>query len=109
MASRFKAEGLAFLDQVERMGISVTVTDHGRPVARLVPLADAGSAASTMGSVDLIAEDDEAYYSTGDDWDPAHQQGSATARVCAPGVRRRGDLVSPEARPAKVTPRRVTN
>ena len=69
MASRFKAECLTILDQVERMGISVTVTKHGRPVARLVPLDDARSAASTMGSVHLIAEDDEAYYSTGEDWD----------------------------------------
>jgi prevent-host-death family protein len=69
MASRFKAECLAILDQVERMRISVTVTKHGRPVARLVPLDDAGSASSTMGSVRLIAEDDEAYYSSGETWD----------------------------------------
>ena len=69
MASRFKAECLAILDQVERMRISVTVTKHGRPVARLVPLDDAESASATMGSVHLIAEDDEAYYSTGEDWD----------------------------------------
>jgi prevent-host-death family protein len=69
MASRFKAECLAILDQVEQMRISVTVTKHGRPVARVVPLDDDGSARSTMGSVRLIAEDDASYYSTGENWD----------------------------------------
>ena len=69
MASRFKAECLAILDQVERMRISVTVTKHGRPVARVVPLNDASTGSSTMGSVRLIAEDDEAYFSSGEDWD----------------------------------------
>ncbi len=68
MASRFKAECLAILDQVERMKISVTVTKHGRPIARVVPLDDARPA-PTMGSVRLVAEEDEAYYSTGERWD----------------------------------------
>ena len=66
MASRFKAGCLAILDQVERMGISVTVTKHGRPIARVVPLDDARS---TMGSVRLVAEADEAYYATGERWE----------------------------------------
>lgn len=68
MASRFKAECLAILDQVDRMGISVVITKHGRPVARLVPLEDDGLR-PTMGSVHLVAEADEAYYSTGERWD----------------------------------------
>ncbi len=68
MASRFKAECLAILDQVERMKISVTVTKHGRPIARLVPLDDSVEGRPTMGSVHLVAEDDEAYYSTGERW-----------------------------------------
>lgn len=67
MASRFKAECLAVLDQVERMKISVTITKHGRPIARVVPLDD--DHRSTMGSVRLVAEDDAAYYSTGERWD----------------------------------------
>lgn len=66
MASRFKAECLAVLDQVERMKITVTVTKHGRPIARVVPLEDVDR--PTMGSVRLIAEDDAAYYSTGEAW-----------------------------------------
>ena len=69
MASRFKAECLAILDQVEDMKISVTITKHGRPVARLVPLEGGGAARPTVGSVRLIAEEDAAYYSTGEHWD----------------------------------------
>lgn len=69
MASRFKAECLAILDQVDQLKISVTVTKHGRPVARLVPM-DSGSATDDLvGSVTLVAEDDEAYYSTGASWE----------------------------------------
>lgn len=67
MASRFKAECLGILDQVEQMKISVTITKHGRPIARLVPLAD--ERRPTMGSVRLVAEEDEAYYATGEHWD----------------------------------------
>ena len=68
MAGRFKAECLAILDQVDRMKISVTITKHGRPVARVVPL-DSDGARPTIGSVRLVAEADEAYYSTGERWD----------------------------------------
>lgn len=69
MASRFKAECLAILDQVERMRISVVVTKHGRPIARVVPLDDGDQPADLKGSVRLVAEDDQAYYSTGERWD----------------------------------------
>ncbi len=68
MASRFKAECLAILDQVDEMRISVTVTKHGRPVARLVPVDDTEDR-PLMGSVTLVAEEDEAYYTTGERWD----------------------------------------
>jgi prevent-host-death family protein len=69
MASRFKAECLGILDQVERMRISVTVTKRGRPIARVVPLEDSDRPASLEGTVRLVAEDDEAYYSTGERWE----------------------------------------
>jgi prevent-host-death family protein len=69
MASRFKAECLGILDQVERMRISVTVTKHGRPIARVVPLDDPDRPTSLEGTVRLVAEDDEAYYATGERWD----------------------------------------
>ena len=67
MASRFKAECLAILDQVEQLRISVVVTKHGRPIARVVPL-EADYDAPTVGSVRLVAEADEAYFSTGEAW-----------------------------------------
>ena len=74
MASRFKAECLAILDQVETLKVSVTVTKHGRPVARLVPLSES-TEIGLMGSVRLVAEDDAAYFATGERWsadpDPA--------------------------------------
>ena len=68
MASLFKAECLAILDQVDEMKVSYTITKHGRPVARVVPAEDPDDR-PLMGSVTLIAEDDEAYYSTGERWD----------------------------------------
>jgi prevent-host-death family protein len=68
MASRFKQQCLALLDQVETTKVPVVVTKHGRPVARLVPLEDPGHA-PTMGSVTLLADDDDAYFSTGENWE----------------------------------------
>ena len=69
MASRFKAECLAILDQVDQLKISVTITKHGRPIARVVPLDGRDTQVSTIGSVRLVAKEDEAYYSTGEAWD----------------------------------------
>ena len=69
MASRFKAECLAVLDEVDALKITVTITKHGRPVAKLVPADRDAYGAELMGSVRLLAEDDEAYYSTGAEWD----------------------------------------
>lgn len=66
MASRFKAECLAILDQVDELKISVTVTKHGRPVARLVPLETVETL--PVRSVRLVAEDDASYYATGERW-----------------------------------------
>lgn len=65
-ASTFKARCLAILDDVARSHTSIVITKHGKPVARLVPI-DEGR--STIGSVTLLAADDEAYFSTGQDWD----------------------------------------
>jgi antitoxin (DNA-binding transcriptional repressor) of toxin-antitoxin stability system len=65
MASRFKAECLAILDQVERMKISVTITKDGRPPAKVAPLEAAAAVRSLQGSVRLVVEADQAYYSTG--------------------------------------------
>lgn len=68
MASTFKARCLALLDQVETTKNSLVVTKHGKPVARVVPY-DEPTGASTMGSVRLLADDDSAYFSTGETWE----------------------------------------
>ncbi len=70
MASRFKAECLGILDQVDEMKVSFTITKHGRPVAKIVPADADAYGGELLGSVTLVAEDDEAYFSTGQAWDP---------------------------------------
>jgi prevent-host-death family protein len=65
-ASTFKARCLALLDEVARSRDTVVVTKHGRPVARLVPIDD--EVAPIEGSVTLLVDDDEAYFSTGEQW-----------------------------------------
>jgi len=68
MASTFKQQCLALLDQVETTGVPIIVTKHGRPVARVVPV-DRVEVEATMGSVTLLAEDDSAYFSTNEAWE----------------------------------------
>lgn len=65
-ASTFKAQCLALLDEVEATRSTIIVTKHGRPVAKLVPL---DGPPDTVGSVTLLAEADDEYFSTGERWD----------------------------------------
>lgn len=67
-ASVFKARVRALLDEVAETHSSVVVTKHGRPIARLVPI---DRPRPTMGSVSLLANDDEDYFSTGETWHAA--------------------------------------
>lgn len=67
MASKFKEQCLALLDEVARTKRAVVVTKRGKAVAQLVPL-DAQTPRSTMGSVELLARADDAYFSTGAAW-----------------------------------------
>lgn len=71
MASTFKERCLALLDQVEQTKVAFVVTKHGRPVARVVPVEEGVGRRPTDGSVRLLANDDEAYFSTGEVWDAA--------------------------------------
>jgi prevent-host-death family protein len=68
MASTFKQQCLALLDQVARTRVPVVITKHGKPVARLVPL-DEPVVRATMGSVTLLADDDADHFSTGESWE----------------------------------------
>ncbi|MFN0027505.1 MAG: type II toxin-antitoxin system Phd/YefM family antitoxin [Acidimicrobiales bacterium] len=65
-ASVFKARCLSLLDEVETSHRTFVVTKNGRPVARLVPLE---APTPTFGSVVLLADNDEEYYSTDSEWD----------------------------------------
>lgn len=38
--SQFKAKALEYLRRVERQHQELIITDHGRPVARVIPLID---------------------------------------------------------------------
>ncbi len=65
-ATRLKAELLGVLDTVARSGEAVTVTKHGRPIARIVPIDDdaqlAGSVAFNVPDDELIAPLDEIWH-----------------------------------------------
>jgi prevent-host-death family protein len=69
MASTFKARCLALLDQVELDRVPLVITKRGKPIARLVPIEEASTGRSTLGSVHLVAEGDAAYYSTDEPWE----------------------------------------
>ncbi len=64
-ASRFKAECLGLLDDVANTGQEVTVTKRGRPVARLVPVAEP---APLDGSVTFLVDDGELIAPLGERW-----------------------------------------
>ena len=68
MASKFKEQCLALLDLVESTKVAIIVTKHGRPVAQLTPLPDTPASSPTMGSVQLLADDDDSYFATGETW-----------------------------------------
>lgn len=71
MASAFKARCLALLDQVAVDHVPLLITKRGRPIARLVPIDDVPAGRSTEGSVHLVAEEDQAYFTTDERWETA--------------------------------------
>ncbi len=64
-ATQFKARCLALLDEVAESGAELTVTKHGRPVARVVPV-DTG--ASLEGSVTELVGEEELLSPLGESW-----------------------------------------
>jgi prevent-host-death family protein len=64
-AARFKAECLAVLDRVAETGEAIVVTKRGRPVARVVPIAD-DDTSSLIGSV---TERGDVLAPIGEPWD----------------------------------------
>lgn len=69
MASKFKAQCLALLDQVAIDHVPIVVTKRGQPIARVVPIGEISMGRSTAGSVRLLAGNDEDFFSTGEGWD----------------------------------------
>jgi prevent-host-death family protein len=68
-ASDFKARCLALLDNVARTGEPLTVTKHGKPVARVAPLETQPPRRSVMGSVTIVDPDDNLFSATDpEDW-----------------------------------------
>jgi prevent-host-death family protein len=65
-ASRFKAQCLALLDEVAESGEEIVVTKRGRPVARIMAVAEP---AGLAGSVTFNVDDDELIAPLGERWD----------------------------------------
>ena len=67
MASEFKARCLGLLDWVALTGNELTVTKHGKPVARLVPVESHGRAPLGR-SVTILTDDEDELFTTGESW-----------------------------------------
>lgn len=70
-ATQFKAQCLAILDTVQRKRTTVTISKHGKPVAKLVPL-DIDPVPSLWGSMKgTIREIGDIMSPIEDEWDAA--------------------------------------
>jgi len=70
-AAEFKARCLQIMDQVKETGAEVTITKHGHPVAKLVPVTAQVSRPPLLGSCKgslIILDDDDLVPSTADEW-----------------------------------------
>ena len=70
-AAAFKARCLQIMDRVSETGAEVTITKHGRPVAKLVPAGTRTAQPSLLGSCKetlIIFDDDDLVPSTAGEW-----------------------------------------
>ena len=70
-AAEFKARCLQIMDVVNETGAEVTITKHGHPVAKLVPVAAQVTRPPLLGSCKgslIIRDDDDLVPSTEDEW-----------------------------------------
>jgi len=70
-AAEFKARCLQIIDQVNETGAEVTITKHGHPVAKLVPVTAQVSRPPLLGSCKgslIILDDDHLVPPTADEW-----------------------------------------
>ncbi|HXJ40298.1 MAG TPA: type II toxin-antitoxin system prevent-host-death family antitoxin [Bryobacteraceae bacterium] len=68
-AAEFKAKCLQLLDAVAKQGTSLTITKHGRPVARVVPIEHPKRASMFGGWEDVRITGDIVNCDTSDEWD----------------------------------------
>ena len=69
--ARFKAQCLQIIDQVKETGAEVTITKHGHPVARLVPVSAQVNRPSLLGWREgslIILDDDDLIPLTAEEW-----------------------------------------
>ena len=70
-AAAFKSRCLQIMDRVNESGAEVTITKHGRPVAKLVPVGTRTAQSSILGACKeslIIVDDDDLVPSTADEW-----------------------------------------
>ena len=70
-AAAFKARCLQIMDRVSETGAEVTITKHGRPVAKLVPVGTRTAQPSLLGSCKetlVIFDDNDLIPSTAGEW-----------------------------------------
>ncbi len=65
-ATEFKHSCLKLLEEVRRQRAPLTVTKHGRPYVRIVPVSDRTRRRSLRGT---IVREDEDIFSTGETWE----------------------------------------
>jgi len=80
-ATEFKTHCLALLDRVAERGVSLVISKHGKPVARLVPIepTEVGPSRPLLGSVRIMDPDDE-LLSTGVGWEAERSAGASAPR-----------------------------
>jgi prevent-host-death family protein len=66
-ATEAKAKILSLLDEVAA-GEEITITKHGRIVARLVPASGPSSLKGSLVGVAMSTADEDGLFSTGADW-----------------------------------------
>ena len=70
-AAAFKTRCLRIIDHVSKSGAEVTITKHGRPVAKLVPIHAPAGRTNILGSCKdtlVILDSDDLVPSTADEW-----------------------------------------
>lgn len=56
-ASEFKARCLEIMDEVQRLGVGITITKHRKPIAKLVPAAAPRAfCGSLKGMVEVVGD-----------------------------------------------------